>query len=343
MSKKLSKPVYFDLDGICQMKIYGEPALVDAVSRELGFYRINPQEAPLTLDMEIELRNFSDFQKSGNPREMPPYDFFGSHKLAKWAIRFERLGQSPRRIKFYGNIFSRMIVAKQIVEPALRWLAQDLGFIFVHSTALVKDGKGVLIAGRGGSGKTRILLHWLKQGNAFVSDDFTILSYGRARRYVTPLRLGARLLRESGEGKNLTFASRASIYARTMLRRLVLNYARLQAKVDIKQIFPAIKMLEQVELSAVVALADKGQGMETISVEEMVEELVRINQDEMYGFSGYLSGLAERTGDRVYADFFSVQQARLLAFLQDIPCYRLYGVRKLDASGLESLIKKVIF
>ena len=147
-----SKPVWFDLDGICQVKVFGEPEPVAAVWRELRFYQMDPDKKPVTPDLELELLKLSSFKPSANPTHLPPYDFEDRHKLARWVVRFERLGQPPHRIKFFGNYFSKMIVAKQVVEPAIRWLSQPLGFIFVHSACLCKEGGGVLVAGKGGSG-----------------------------------------------------------------------------------------------------------------------------------------------------------------------------------------------
>jgi len=343
MSKNLFKPVYFDLDGICQFQIYGQPALAQAVRRELSFYQIDPQNPPITLDLEIELNHLSRYQKSKNPPEMPPFDFPGRHKLARWVIRFERLAQPPRRIKFYGNAFSKMIVAKQMVEPALRWLAQPLGFIWVHSTCLVKEGRGILIAGQGGTGKTRLLLNWLKQGNPFLSDDFTILSFGKARRYVTPLRIGARLLLESGLSKNLTASRKTGIYLRTAIRKILFNYAHLQAKLELQELLPGIQIVDQVDLSAAVVIEGDGPGLKKISPLEMAEKLVEINKKEMYGFADYLPQLSEKTGDKNLAQFFITQRGRLLEFLKDLPCYQIPLLRNYRSKDLLSLLEQLSF
>jgi hypothetical protein len=339
--KDLSKPVFFDLDGICQLKIYGDQSLVDAVSKELGFYRVDPEERPLTLDLEVELARPSAFRPSQNPLHMPPYDFFDRHKLARWVIRFERLTQPPHRIRFYGNWFSRMIVAKQIIEPAIRWLSQPLGFIFIHSTFLCQNGRGALVAGEGGSGKTRLLLRWLARGNPFLSDDFTILSYGQARRFITPIRVGARLLSESGAGKNLSPGRRAGIYARTALRRLLLNYAKLQAKLDVRELFPDLKLAETAEFKSAVVIKGDGRKLEPIQPEEMVDALIKINRAEMYGFASYLPELSVRSGDSAFKGFFSYQQDRLKTFLQEIPCYRIGSLRGFAAKELDSVLDQI--
>ncbi len=341
MSKKYAQPVYFDLDGVCQLKVYGEPLLVRAVQRELSFYQADPEAIPITLDLDLELGELSDFKKSRNPEGMSPYDFPGRHKLARWMIRFERLSQPPARIKFYGNGFSRMIVAKQVVEPAIRWLAQPLGFIFAHSTCLAQEGRGIVVAGSGGSGKTRMLLQWLKQGHPFLSDDFTILSYGQARRYVTPLRIGGRLLMESGLGKNLSASRTAGIYFRTALRKMLLGYARLQAKLSVQELMPGIKILDRVDLKAVAILEGTGNGLQPISAEEAADKLVKISQKEMYGFGDCLAGLGKKTGDPQYSRFFIEQESRLREYLKQIPCYKIPCVADFSLKELNALLEQL--
>jgi len=337
----LSKPVYFDIDGLCQLKVYGDAALVHAVASELKFYEIDPGEKPLTLDLELGLERLSSFNQSSNPRGMPPFDFPGRHKLARWMIRFERLSQPPRRIRFYGNFASRLIVAKQVVEPAIRWLAQPLGFIFTHSTCICNDSRGALVAGQGGSGKTRLLLRWLAKGNPFLSDDYTILSYGQARRFVTPLRIGARLLAESGAGNNLSASRKVEVYARTVLRRLLFGYAKLQAKVDIRELFPQVKIPETLPLKAVVIISGRDKKLVKIDPEEAAEFLARINREEMYGFADCLVALSELTNDPELRDFFVYQKERLSEFLKPIACHKIGALRDFRRDELDGLLEEI--
>lgn len=315
--------------------------MVSAVWRELKFYQIDPGKKTVTLDLEVELLKLSSFKHSANPAHLPPYDFPDQHKLAKWVVRFERLGQPPHRIKFFGNYFSKMIVAKQIIEPAVRWFSQPLGFVFVHSTCLCKEGRGILAAGGGGSGKTRLLLKWLSQGNPFLSDDFSILSQGMARRYMTPLRVGARLVRESGASNNLSTARLYEIYARTAVRRLLLNYAKLQAKLEVRELFPQIQIAESAELKAALVISGDDKNLVRITPEEMVERLVKINQAEMYGFARYLPELSERTGDPAFKNYFADHKNRLLAYLEKVPCFRIGSLRNFSDKGLDEILAKV--
>ena len=335
LSKNFFKKIFIDLDGICQLKIFGEKELVDAVEREFRFYL--SQNKPPTLDIEIELRWLKDYKPAGNPPNLSPFDFPYQHKLAKGMVRFERLSQPPHRIRFYGNIFSKLTVAKQIIEPAIRWKAQELGFIFVHSAGLVKGERAVIIAGRGGSGKSLLLLAWLGRGNSFLSDDFTILSYHQARRYLSPIRVGAGILQKTGAGENLSLKRKLEIYFRTVLRRLLFGYARLQAKLDIKELFPEIEITERASLAGVV-ICEPIKDIEKINSKDMAELILKLNQEEMYGFERYLDQLSQRAGAGELFSF-SYEYARLIDYISDLPCYKIPFPSKMKKKELDELIR----
>lgn len=56
-----------------------------------------------------------------------------------------------------------------------RW-ASDAGMILLHAAAVGTQGKGVLIVGRSGSGKSTFSVSCLMAGLDFVSDDYVLLS-----------------------------------------------------------------------------------------------------------------------------------------------------------------------
>lgn len=68
-----------------------------------------------------------------------------------------------------------MVHGRTTVFSFSRWAsASDL--IMLHAATVGIDGKGVLVVGRSGSGKTTFALSCLLDGLDFVSDDYTLLS-----------------------------------------------------------------------------------------------------------------------------------------------------------------------
>jgi serine kinase of HPr protein (carbohydrate metabolism regulator) len=58
----------------------------------------------------------------------------------------------------------------------------------VHATCVAIDGRGILIRGRSGAGKSDLALRLIDRGARLVSDDYTILaaSGGRLRAAAPP-------------------------------------------------------------------------------------------------------------------------------------------------------------
>lgn len=57
----------------------------------------------------------------------------------------------------------------------LGWWAQRNGYVFLHSAAVGTEGKGVLISGAGGSGKSTLSMSVLLSGMDFLSDDYLLV------------------------------------------------------------------------------------------------------------------------------------------------------------------------
>ena len=62
-----------------------------------------------------------------------------------------------------------------MVNAFARW-ARYNGMLLLHAAAVGAGGNGVLIAGRGGSGKSTFAVSCLAQGLDFVSDDYTLIT-----------------------------------------------------------------------------------------------------------------------------------------------------------------------
>jgi len=70
-----------------------------------------------------------------------------------------------------GYIRSRHVM----VNAFARW-ARSNDMLLVHAAAVGAGGKGVLVVGRGGSGKSTFAISCLAEGLDFVSDDYTLLT-----------------------------------------------------------------------------------------------------------------------------------------------------------------------
>jgi hypothetical protein len=80
------------------------------------------------------------------------------------------------------------------------WWARSLGGNVAHAAAVGKDGRGVLLVGKGGSGKSTAALACLYHGMEFVGDDYVLLlrdPVPRAHSLYSSAKMHAHFLREA--------------------------------------------------------------------------------------------------------------------------------------------------
>ena len=70
----------------------------------------------------------------------------------------------------------------------------------LHASCVAIGGRGVLIAGRSGRGKSDLCLRLIDRGAALVSDDYTALAERQGRLFATPPERIAGLLEIRGVG-----------------------------------------------------------------------------------------------------------------------------------------------
>lgn len=110
----------------------------------------------------------------------PQTDGYVSGTLPVDDGHFRFVGSDPLKRRFYftwpcpkGEDF--MIYGRTLPCLFSRWAsANDL--ILIHAAVVGHNGKGVLIAGRSGTGKTTFAASCLAQGMDFISDDYSLLS-----------------------------------------------------------------------------------------------------------------------------------------------------------------------
>lgn len=300
----MSPVIGINVHDLCRVLVSGPDQLLEPAAREFAHYLTAPEKlgAP---DLVAELSLGA---------EGPAV---AGYRGAAWRIELSRPDETPLRLRFHGNRLSRFIVAKWILEPAMRYLLTRKGFPPVHSTCLTDGETGAVIAAGAGIGKTTLLLQWLSQGYPFLSDDYTILAPKKALAYVTPLRLGARNLLETPGLRTLPFADQISILARTALRHLLLGKVRLAYKAPVRRLFPEVRLLEEVPLASVIVVTPgPRRDLQEISPAEAADLIAAIDHQENHGFDRVLL----QAGEKHYPDLY---RQKLLDILRQSPCLEL--------------------
>jgi hypothetical protein len=107
---------------------------------------------------------------------------FSSNRIStayNWSANALSLYDRNEGIALYWTRNARVLPAYETSAPLrtiLNWWAEERNFHFAHGAAVGTSHGGVLIAGKGGSGKSTAALAALKSGLLYVSDDYCLVT-----------------------------------------------------------------------------------------------------------------------------------------------------------------------
>ncbi|MCX5849627.1 MAG: hypothetical protein NTW65_09275 [Deltaproteobacteria bacterium] len=107
---------------------------------------------------------------------------FGNSRIKtafNWSANALSMYDSKEKIGYYWTKDARELPAYETSAPVrtiLNWWVQERNFHFAHGAAVGTKRGGVLIAGKGGSGKSTAALASLNSGLLYVSDDYCVVS-----------------------------------------------------------------------------------------------------------------------------------------------------------------------
>jgi hypothetical protein len=173
-----------------------------------------------------------------------------------------------------------MDLYRYIIIPILRSQLLRHGMAFLHASSLYFMGKGILITGWAGSGKTNLLLSLMEEGGRYMGDDLSILSEkGTIYAYPEPLSLYDENLwyfRKIANGPGIS-KKRDLFVKRTFDRIYGLIYPRMRRNSTTARMLARLKDLSK-ELSAQEMIPDK---IEKICPLDICIFLTRTNQGKL--------------------------------------------------------------
>ncbi|MGH8907536.1 MAG: hypothetical protein ACRD0K_13670 [Egibacteraceae bacterium] len=304
--------VTFNLRGLVGIQLVGATSAEAAgVRRQLG-----PIEGPLDREPDIVIRYRDQIPLSQTPR------LLGIDEVGFTDDRFLVLaGQRGTRVRVaipmdrVGGqceiLCERGTPAVPLLIPIVNLTALARGTVPMHATALVYNGRGVLVTGWAKGGKTETLLAFMAQGARYVGDEWIYIDPD-TRRLVgipEPIRLwdwqlrsaaeyrrrvprGARArLRTLGSGIRILEAL-ASGHRQAGLMRRALPIARRQLSVRVPpaRLFGAHACVESADLDHVVMVAShESRAVEAAPVpaSEIAERMVFSLEYERLGLLSY--------------------------------------------------------
>ena len=178
----------FDLHGIVGIRLINAgPSDLAAVKRQLG-----PIQSTLTRDPDIVIRFVDRIQMSSPVRYIGVEDagftddafliLRGKHQArVKVQIPFDQIGSRQCEI-----VCESGVPAVPLLIGIINLTALSKGVLPLHASALLYNGKGILITGWSKGGKTETLLAFAANGAQYVGDEWIYFSTDGQRMYGIP-------------------------------------------------------------------------------------------------------------------------------------------------------------
>ena len=100
-----------------------------------------------------------------------------------------------------GNAATRAYALINLIIPALAWRLPRYDALIVHSGAVLVGGRGFLLLGQSGAGKSTFVTHAIVGGARAVSEDLNLLVYENDRCCLAGSPLRTRIHRGPGPGR----------------------------------------------------------------------------------------------------------------------------------------------
>ncbi len=152
------------------------------------------------------------------------------YKIARWSFRLTNLS-GIIVAEIWANQAGFLYMAGLVIDFLIEVFSCLKHAPMLHAACVAKDNEGLLIAARGGGGKTSLALHLVEQyGFKLLSDNFTIVRQGDGWGYQTPLNVfGYNLSREIKD--SFTRTQQFEFLAKRMLHFLTGGYFKLFTRV----------------------------------------------------------------------------------------------------------------
>jgi len=225
------------------------------------------------------------------------------HSYATWQLQICGLGQSGTKVDIRPNALGKTLIPELVVNPLIWYKLNVKGYPVVHGSAVSRDGKGYVFAGRGASGKSIIALGLVERGFQLLSDHFVILSDDEVLSLAAPFHIMdfnlVPLLRE-----NMNTKHKALFLSRQLSRRLMGR--RIATKILPTDILPQALLADRARLRSLFLLLPREElRVERIDREELVKHLVANQKLEFVPFIKYMMEYAYLRPESDVATYWS--------------------------------------
>lgn len=261
-----------------------------------------------------------------------------SYKVVKWSFCIRDIEDKPT-VYFNGGLFSGIFLMDDIIEPLIGFKLAQKGYSLLHASSISIDDKGFIFVGGPGAGKTSIILNLIRDNNAFLSDEITILSNnGMIYNFPLPIRIyNHNLVNNLHFRKNITLSKIFKIKSKYLIYRLSLKYIKFPQHVEAEKLFDRIG--EKSPIHSLVLLSktteNKIKLVQDINKEEFVKRLIFINKCQFRRFFEYLSAYSSCYPKSESASYWQISEKNILKSIKKARCFEIEIPSKYDYSSFE--------
>lgn len=315
----------FNVHNVVGMNLESSDAkALEFFSKELASFKVNGSLSGPSVNLS--------WKPTSLPIFSPADGLYATHKLfARWRFSVEWEG-SEVFITSSGTKPALPMVHHMLVQPAMRYLASEAGYLMLHGASLAYEGRSILITGPGGTGKTTVTSLLMEEGRdgwQFQSDDYTVLGPGpetlafpaRSHLYRDLLRWVPRI------GTMLTPSERLGLLVFGVLRRWSRDKITWPVRIEIDRFWPNRSILPVADLAGIVLLTRGGSELrleQADGTEGIIRDLILMNFDEARHFVHLMKRVGGiRSKETWLSDWRSRETRFLESRTQDTPFFRL--------------------
>jgi len=327
--------LYFNFHEIAGVRIITEDNhAADFFASEYRHHRCESLPASLP-HVSLNFHKSSVWAKPGYTRHV--------HKVvARWDYT---LSISPQIIEIdvYGNSLAIPMIHHMLIHPGLRYLASCHGHLLLHAAAVTRDGRSLILTGKGGVGKTTTASLVLSAGGSawgIQGDDYVFLGEdGRSRMYLTRAHLYRDLVKWiPAVGKRLTPGERQRLAIFGAIRQRSGERIKWPVRIDLDVLWEGRDLIPEAVPAAIILLDKEDIRTPKLSVvpitEEFAERLLEINDFEARHFRALLHKSKAVENMESFIDGWRDGEKKILnRFLAHTPAYLLTLPRSRTASN----------
>lgn len=114
------------------------------------------------------------------------HTFEQRYKGGRWRIQMDQLAL-PCTLHLRADRLGSVMAGQAGLGSVLRYLLGQLGFAWLHAATLVRGEQAVVLAGPSGIGKSQLVLHAIRDGWQYITDDHTLISPQGLSGLTTPV------------------------------------------------------------------------------------------------------------------------------------------------------------